>query len=134
MADVKIDTIKRVVTPDPGINHFLTFDNIKNPEYTIENFRNKYRYVTDGGVITVPTHFAIKSARNPLYYHTDRVPLENMYMNIPYASEDESGSLMNIIDKTPLIVEFYNITVNGENEIVSSFVTGAGLFYVNAAI
>lgn len=135
MADVKIDTIKRVITAvDPGINHFLTFDNINNPEYTIENFRNKYRYVTDGGVITVPTHFAIKSARNPLYYHTDRVPLENMHINIPYASEDEAGSLMDISDKTPLIVEFYNITVNGENEIVSSFVTGAGLFYVNAAI
>lgn len=98
---------------------------------TPAKLKETYTFSSGEDVSVVPNKFAIKSARNPLFYHTEKIDINNA--NTEFAFVTGSRNTETIIDKTPVIVEFYKEDTNEHGEVISSFVTGAELFYIDTS-
>lgn len=124
----KYRSVKYVVGSDNKF--FLKIDG-SDSRLTVQKLKETFTFNGDSELNIIPNKFAIKSARNPIFYHTGKIDINNANTNFTFIT----GTSVNesIVDKTPVIVEFYKDDTNEHGETTSSFVTGAELFYIDTS-
>ena len=99
----------------------------------IEYLKNKFK-ITVNGHDVIPTHIRIRNGKVPTFWHVF-TPIEitesNLLTNGILYNQSNESEMTYIDNKTPLIVEFINKSVD-ENNIVSINVTGLALFFVDS--
>ena len=98
----------------------------------IDYLKNKFKITVNGHDI-VPTHIRIRNGKVPSFWHVF-TPVEitesKLLTNGILYNQSNISEMTYVNNKTPLIVEFINKSVD-ENNIVSINVTGLALFFVD---
>ena len=100
----------------------------------IDYLKNKFK-ITVNGHDVIPTHIRIRNGKVPTFWHVF-TPIEitesNLLTNGILYNQSNDSEMTYVDNKTPLIVEFINKSVD-ENNIVSINVTGLALFFVDSS-
>jgi hypothetical protein len=116
------------LTTNSGQKRF-SFDpnySVSSQPYTKAGMINRFSFKQNGANIA-PTHFMIRHGRNPSFAVTSGyIRLDDM--NNQFNVIENASNL--VIDKTPLIVEFYKV-IEVDGVYTYSMCTGANIFYAN---
>jgi hypothetical protein len=98
----------------------------------IDYLKNRFK-ITVNGHDVVPTHIRIRNGKIPTFWHVF-TPVEitesNLLTNGILYNQSNNSEMTYVDNKTPLIVEFINKSMD-ENNVVTINVTGLALFFVD---
>jgi hypothetical protein len=131
-ASINGDTaIKKLITnPSPLNGDPLKFT-IAIPGVTgnVTYLKNAFRYTNPlTSDVSEVTEIRVRNVKDSRFLYSSDVPIASTASAIGFGYTVHQGKELTI--EEPMLVEFLNVVRNAQNQIVSSFSTGAAIFYV----